>query len=87
MPAASCRFNLVMDMLAVWLTVPAAKSVGDFPTQAMTPCQAHKIKGHLWPLISIWQGNEIIHTYRMHGNIEAPFVIFPEVVCDLQVFE
>jgi len=47
LPAASCRFNLVMDILAVWLTVPAAKSVGDFPTEAVTPCRAHKIKGHL----------------------------------------
>ncbi len=42
LPAASFRFHLTMDTLAVRLTVPPAGSVEDFNLQVGAPCRAHK---------------------------------------------
>ena len=41
LPAASFRFHLAMDTLAVQLTVPLAGSVGDFHSLVGAPCRAH----------------------------------------------
>lgn len=44
LPAASFRFHLAMDTLAVQLTVPPVGSVGDFHSLVRAPCRAHKIE-------------------------------------------
>jgi hypothetical protein len=44
LPAASFRFHLAMDTLAVRLTVPPVGSVGDFHSLVSAPCRAHKMK-------------------------------------------
>src|SRR5216683_7445323 len=42
LPAASFRFHLAMDTLAVRLTIPPVGFVGDFHSQVSAPCRAHK---------------------------------------------
>ena len=42
LPAASFRFHLAVDTLAVRLTVPPVGSVGDFHSLVSAPCRAHK---------------------------------------------
>jgi len=44
LPAASFRFSLATDTLAVQLTVPAVGPVRDFHPQAGVPCRAHHKK-------------------------------------------
>src|SRR5258708_27867279 len=44
LPAASFRFHLAMDTLAVQLTIPPVGFVGDFHSQVTAPCRAHKLK-------------------------------------------
>jgi len=41
LPAASFRFHLAMDTLAVRLTIPPVGFVGDFHSQVRAPCRAH----------------------------------------------
>ena len=41
LPAASFRFHLAMDTLAVRLTIPPVGLVGDFHSQVRAPCRAH----------------------------------------------
>ncbi|QLA20433.1 hypothetical protein GD604_12310 [Desulfolutivibrio sulfoxidireducens] len=45
LPAASFRFHLAADTLAVRLPVPPAGSGEDFHLQVDAPCRAHKKKG------------------------------------------
>src|SRR6266705_2172800 len=45
LPAASFRFHLTMDTLAVRLTIPPVGFVGDFHSQVSAPCRAHKAEG------------------------------------------
>src|SRR5258705_10086615 len=49
LPAASFRFHLAVDTLAVRLTIPPVGLVGDFHPQVSAPCRAHthKKEGHL----------------------------------------
>ena len=47
LPAASFRFHLAMDTLAVQLTLPLAGCVEDFHLQVSAPCRAHQSKGPL----------------------------------------
>jgi len=42
LPAASFRFHLAMDTLAVRLTIPPVGLVEDFHLQVRAPCRAHK---------------------------------------------
>ena len=42
LPAASFRFHLAVDTLAVRLTVPAAGPVEDLHLKVIAPCRAHK---------------------------------------------
>jgi hypothetical protein len=44
LPAASFRFHLAMDSLAVRLTIPPVGFVGDFHSLVSAPCRAHKNK-------------------------------------------
>src|SRR5467141_1562972 len=44
LPAASFRFHLAMDTLAVQLTIPPVGFVGDFHSLVSTPCRAHQKK-------------------------------------------
>src|SRR6266478_2087555 len=44
LPAASFRFHLAMDTLAVRLMVPPVGSIGDFPSLVSAPCRAHSQK-------------------------------------------
>jgi hypothetical protein len=44
LPAASFRFHLTMDTLAVRLTVPPAGPVKDLHLQVGPPCRAHHKK-------------------------------------------
>jgi hypothetical protein len=44
LPAASFRFHLTMDTLAVQLTIPPVGFVGDFHSLVSAPCRAHKQK-------------------------------------------
>src|SRR5690242_13107539 len=44
LPAASFRFHLAMDTLAVRLTIPPVGLVGDFHSQVRAPCRAHVMK-------------------------------------------
>src|SRR5437588_6846658 len=44
LPAASFRFHLAMDTLAVQLTIPPVGFVGDFHSLVNAPCRAHKSK-------------------------------------------
>ena len=44
LPAASFRFHLAMDTLAVRLTIPPVGFVGDFHSLVNAPCRAHKKK-------------------------------------------
>src|SRR5450755_4544287 len=44
LPAASFRFHLAMDTLAVRLMVPPVGSIGDFHSLVKAPCRAHKKK-------------------------------------------
>src|SRR5262249_35626015 len=41
LPAASFRFHLAMDTLAVRLTIPLVGFVGDFHSLVRAPCRAH----------------------------------------------
>src|SRR6266480_389149 len=41
LPAASFRFHLTMDTLAVRLTIPPVGFVGDFHSLVSAPCRAH----------------------------------------------
>ncbi len=47
LPAASFRFHLTMDTLAVRLTIPPAGFVWDFHPPVNVPCRAHQIKMRL----------------------------------------
>ena len=49
LPAASFRFHLAMDTLAVRLTVPPVGSVGDFHSLVSAPCRAHKKRKSVQP--------------------------------------
>src|SRR5438445_12747050 len=42
LPAASFRFHLAMDTLAVRLTIPPVGFVGDFHSLVRAPCRAHQ---------------------------------------------
>ena len=42
LPAASFRFRLTTDTLAVRLMVPPAGAIGDFHSQVIAHCRAHK---------------------------------------------
>jgi hypothetical protein len=44
LPAASFRFQLAMDTLAVRLTIPPVGFVGDFHSLVRAPCRAHNKK-------------------------------------------
>ena len=44
LPAASFRFHLAMDTLAVQLTIPPVGFVGDFHSLVRAPCGAHEKK-------------------------------------------
>jgi hypothetical protein len=44
LPAASFRFHLTMDTLAVQLTVPLVGPVEDLHLRVIAPCRAHKKK-------------------------------------------
>jgi len=44
LPAASFRFHLAVDTLAVQLTIPPVGFVGDFHSQVGAPCRAHNKK-------------------------------------------
>src|ERR1700704_6232603 len=44
LPAASFRFHLAMDTLAVRLTIPPVGFVGDFHSLVRASCRAHKVK-------------------------------------------
>ena len=44
LPAASFRFHLAMDTLAVQLAVPLAEPALDFHQLVNAPCRAHKVK-------------------------------------------
>src|SRR5438270_11720488 len=44
LPAASFRFHLAMDTLAVRLMVPPVGSTGDFHSLVSAPCRAHDKK-------------------------------------------
>ena len=44
LPAASFRFHLAMDTLAVRLTIPPVGLVGDFHPRVSAPCRAHENK-------------------------------------------
>src|ERR1700704_3520420 len=44
LPAASFRFHLAMDTLAVRLTIPPVGLVEDFHLQVSAPCRAHRQK-------------------------------------------
>ena len=44
LPAASFRFHLAMDTLAVRLTIPPVGFVGDFHSLVRAPCRAHQKK-------------------------------------------
>ncbi len=54
LPAASFRFHLAMDTLAVQLTIPLAGFVRNFHSQVSAPCRAHKEKGKAVCLASLW---------------------------------
>src|SRR5262249_21368470 len=45
LPAASFRFHLTMDTLAVRLTIPPVGLVEDFHLQMSAPCRAHRPVG------------------------------------------
>ncbi len=45
LPAASFRFHLAVDTLAVRLTVPPVGSVEDLHLQVSAPCRAHMTIG------------------------------------------
>jgi hypothetical protein len=48
LPAASFRFHLAVDTLAVRLTVPPVGSVEDLHLQVNAPCRAHqKLNGRV----------------------------------------
>src|SRR5712691_4549198 len=47
LPAASFRFHLTMDTLAVRLTIPPVGFVGDFHSLVSAPCRAHSEKRRL----------------------------------------
>ena len=50
LPAASFRFHLTADTLAVQLTIPLTGFVGDFHSQVGAPCRAHHIKAESFSL-------------------------------------
>src|SRR6266446_2131259 len=45
LPAASFRFHLAIDTLAVRLTIPPVGFVGDFHSLVSAPCRAHHKEG------------------------------------------
>src|SRR5882672_5241419 len=47
LPAASFRFHLAMDTLAVQLTIPPVGFVGDSHSLVSAPCRAHQQKSGL----------------------------------------
>jgi hypothetical protein len=63
LPAASSRFHLAMDTLAVRLTIPPAGFVEDFHLQMNAPCRAHNTNGEAEiPLRQGKQSNRIEFT-------------------------
>src|SRR5215831_6049166 len=52
LPAASFRFQLALDTLAVRLTIPPAGFVEDFHLQVSAPCRAHNGKAGRWTRLS-----------------------------------
>ena len=73
LPAASFRFHLTMDTLAVRLTVPPAGPVEDFHLQVSAPCRAHKDKtphplfGEMGPSIYFTQGLRVSRLLDLRG--------------------
>src|SRR5207253_9753177 len=49
LPAASFRFHLAMDTLAVRLTIPPVGFVGDFHSLIRAPCRAHQLESPALP--------------------------------------
>jgi len=45
LPAASFRFHLAVDTLAVQLMIPPAGVIGDLHSLVIAPCRAHHKKG------------------------------------------
>src|SRR5207253_10858668 len=69
LPAASFRFHLAMDTLAVRLTIPPVGFVGDFHSLVSAPCRAHQNKNgcHRSRFFSQkWSGREDSNL-RPHG--------------------
>jgi hypothetical protein len=78
LPAASSRFHLTIDTLAVRLTIPPTGFVWDFHPQVNAPCRAHITKrGRAWlcPL----------HTNRLLKIIrQAPRLFRQRLSCPMQ---
>ena len=68
LPAASFRFGLTTDTLAVQLTVPAVGPVEDFHLQVGVPCRAHKAKRGLNRINQYQPRTEtnLLHQLRPH---------------------
>ncbi len=63
LPAASFRFHLTMDTLAVRLTVPPVGPVEDFHLQVSAPCRAHNEKGGVTPPFFISCGFDLVYLF------------------------
>src|SRR5258708_13120656 len=67
LPAASFRFHLVMDTLAVRLMVPPVGSIGDFHSLLRGTCRAHikKPLGASTPIVHI-PNSSLVSVYPLH---------------------
>ena len=76
LPAASSRFHLAMDTLAVRLTIPPVGFVGDFHSLVSAPCRAHETENALrkfcvWSAFSFNRnGSVLITRHRPRGSAQ-----------------
>jgi len=71
LPAASFRFHLAMDTLAVRLTVPPIRPVRDFHPLVNAPCRAHNRK----PESSLWL-DSLIYVYEVSCRARGEHLLF-----------
>jgi hypothetical protein len=73
LPAASFRFHLTMDTLAVRLTVPPVGPVEDFHLQVNAPCRAHQKKGPVENFLPAFSYQQKMRKLLLHASFEHCF--------------
>ena len=80
LPAASFRFHLAMDTLAVRLTAPPVGPVEDFHLQVGAPCRAHHQKSRAMKALPEESLSELkpVYAFKPHFRRSRPSPASPE---------